>query len=37
MWLVVFVAAAFFAVTFAVVAYSMREVRQREHRAVRLR
>ena len=34
MWSVVFIATAFFAITFAVVSYSMREVRRRERRAV---
>jgi len=34
MWSVVFIAAAFFAITFAVVSYSMREVRRRERKAV---
>src|SRR4051794_41756057 len=36
MWLIVFVAAAFFAVTFAVVSYSMREARRGERRRLRM-
>ena len=34
MWSVVFIAASFFAITFAVVSYSMREGRRRERRDV---
>jgi hypothetical protein len=34
MWSVVFTAASFFAITFAVVFYSMREIRRRERRVV---
>jgi hypothetical protein len=34
MWSVVFIAASFFAITFVVVSYSMREIHRRERKAI---